>query len=66
MNYFRRELVDKYTFFISETFLPILYPIKAVETVLHLLLVRAEKTLDQQEKALGFLIDIEGDLITLF
>ena len=51
-------------FFISETFLPILHPIKSVETAYQQLIVRDEKTLDQQGTALGILIDIEGGLIT--
>jgi len=33
---------------------------KSVETALHQLVVRAEKTLDQQEIAIGVFLDIEG------
>ena len=33
---------------------------KSVETVLHQLVVRVEKALDQQEIALGVFVDIEG------
>jgi len=37
---------------------------KSVETALHLLVVRVEKALDQQESALGIFLDIEGRLTT--
>jgi hypothetical protein len=44
-------------FFISETFLPILHPIKSVEAALHHRMVRVEKVLDQQETVMGIFMD---------
>jgi len=37
---------------------------KSVKTALHRLMVRVEKALYQQEKALGVFLDLEGRLIT--
>jgi hypothetical protein len=45
--------------------LPILHPIKSVETALHQLMGSVKKDLDQQETALGILIDIQRGLITI-
>jgi hypothetical protein len=38
---------------------------KSVEKALHQLVVRVEKTLDQQKVALGVFLDIDGRLTTL-